>query len=200
MNAAYWQGLGMGVGLIVAIGAQNAHVLRMGLLRRHALLTAAVCAVCDALLIAAGLIGMGTLMREVPGLLELARWAGAAYLLWYALRAFRAALAADALVAARAAAVAGWKAALLTALGFSLLNPHVYLDTVILLGSIGGRHAWPDRLQFGLGAITASLLWFFGLALGAHLLAPWFARPAVWRVLDLLTGTVMLILAVSLVW
>lgn len=199
MNAVYWQGMGMGASLIVAIGAQNAHVLRMGLLRRHALLTAAVCALCDVVLIAAGLIGMGTLMQTLPGLIEVARWGGAAYLCWYAFRAFRAAFDPNALLAAREAAVVGWRPALAAALGFSLLNPHVYLDTVVLLGSIGGRHAWPDRVQFGLGAMTASLLWFFGLALGAHLLAPWFARPALWRVIDLLTGTVMLALAIGLV-
>ncbi|WP_018749323.1 LysE/ArgO family amino acid transporter [Chitiniphilus shinanonensis] len=197
MSLVYLQGLSLGGGLIVAIGAQNAHVLRMGLSRRHALLTAAVCALCDAALIAAGLAGMGALLAGSPGWLALARWGGAAYLAWFAWRALRAAFAPGAL-AAGADAGMGWRQALATALGFSLLNPHVYLDTVLLLGSVGAQHPWPDRGAFGLGAVTASFLWFFSLAGAAHALAPWFARPAFWRAIDLITALVMGALAVGL--
>ncbi|BCL74771.1 amino acid transporter [Jeongeupia sp. HS-3] len=198
MNPIYWQGLALGGSLVIAIGAQNAHVLRMALLRRHALLTAAVCALCDIVLISLGLAGMGTLLAASPTLLTAARWGGAAYLLWYAFGALRAAFKPAALDASHQGASINRRQALATALGFSLLNPHVYLDTVLLLGSVGGRYDGIARLQFGLGAISASLLWFFGLSLAARALAPWLARPIVWRLLDLLTAVVMFALALML--
>ncbi|SFZ78727.1 LysE/ArgO family amino acid transporter [Chitinimonas taiwanensis] len=198
MNPLYWQGLGLGSSLIVAIGAQNAHVLRMGLLRRYAWQTAAICALCDSILITIGLLGMGALLASSPALLAVARYGGAAYLAWYALRALRAATESHALDSEPNSTVSSWRSALLTALGFSLLNPHVYLDTVLLLGSIGGRNPWPERMNFGLGAITASVVWFFCLAGLASLLAPWLRRPIIWRAIDLLTAFVMGSLAISL--
>ncbi|GHD56758.1 LysE/ArgO family amino acid transporter [Jeongeupia chitinilytica] len=198
MNPTFWQGLALGGSLIVAIGAQNAHVLRMGLLRRHAMLTAAVCALCDIALISLGLLGMGALLADSPALMAAARWGGAAYLLWYAFGSLRAAFKPAALDATQQGSSLNRQQALATALGFSLLNPHVYLDTVLLLGSVGGRYDGIARLQFGLGAVSASLLWFFGLALAAKALAPWLARPMVWRLLDGLTAAVMAGLAVML--
>ncbi|MBM3115041.1 LysE/ArgO family amino acid transporter [Jeongeupia naejangsanensis] len=198
MNPIYWQGLALGGSLIVAIGAQNAHVLRMGLLRQHALLTAAVCALCDIALITLGLLGMGALLATSPFLLTAARWGGAAYLIWYGIGSLRAAFQANALTQTASASVISRRQALATALGFSLLNPHVYLDTVLLLGSVGGRYDDLARLQFGLGAVSASLLWFFGLAFAARTLAPWLARPAVWRLLDALTALTMFGLAALL--
>ncbi|AOY01972.1 LysE/ArgO family amino acid transporter [Jeongeupia sp. USM3] len=198
MYPTYWQGMALGGSLIMAIGAQNAHVLRMGLLRRHALLTAAVCALCDIALISLGLAGMGTLLAASPTLLTAARWGGAAYLLWYAFGALRAAFKPAALAAAQHDAAISRRQALATAFGFSLLNPHVYLDTVLLLGSVGGRYDGIGRVAFGLGAISASLLWFFGLAMAATALARWLAKPIVWRLLDGLTAAIMLALAVML--
>ncbi|WP_432721340.1 LysE family transporter [Jeongeupia wiesaeckerbachi] len=198
MNPIYWQGLALGGSLIIAIGAQNAHVLRMGLLRRHALLTAAICALCDIVLIALGLLGMGALLAASPLLLAAARWGGAAYLSWYAIGSLRAAFKPAALDTAAGTGAGSRRQALLAALSFSLLNPHVYLDTVLLLGSVGGRYDAMARLQFGLGAMSASLLWFFGLAMAARTLAPWLARPVVWRMLDALTAMTMFGLAVLL--
>ncbi len=198
MQAAYWQGLVLCAGLIMAIGAQNAHVLRMGLTRQHALLTASICALCDALLIAAGLLGLGALFAHNPALMAGARWGGAAYLVWFAWRALRAALQPGTLET-QGNAMLDARQALLAALGFSLLNPHVYLDTVLLLGSVGAQHAGNARWWFGAGAVTASLAWFFSLALSAHALSPWLQRRWVWRVVDLATAAVMLALAIKLV-
>lgn len=194
MNA-YLNGLFLGAGLIVAIGAQNAHVLRMGLMRQHVALTVAVCIGVDVVLIALGVAGMGALIQASPLLLAAARWGGAVFLLWYGLRSWRALLDKQALAAAgerprltRAQAAAGVAA-------LSLLNPHVYLDTVVLLGSVGGAQAPAARPWFAAGAMSASVLWFTGLGAGAARLAHLLARPAVWKGIDALTGAVMLTLA-----
>ncbi len=199
MTQAYWQGLGLSAGLIIAIGAQNAHVLRMGLARRHVALTVAVCALCDALLIAAGVAGAGRAIEAQPWLTTLARYSGAAFLLWYGLRALRSARRPQALAADGAATLPERAPqALATVLALSLLNPHVYLDTVVLLGSIGSQQPEGARLLFGLGAVTASLFWFTALGFGARGLAPLFARPAAWRALDTGVGVTMLALATAL--
>ncbi|MDC7702025.1 LysE/ArgO family amino acid transporter [Vogesella indigofera] len=198
LTASYFKGLGLGASLIMAIGSQNAHVLKMGLLRQHVGVTVLVCMLCDAVLIAAGVAGMGSLIQRSPLLLEVARWGGAAFLFWYGLRAWRAVLADESLQIAAGATAMPLKAALLTVLALTLLNPHVYLDTVVLLGSIGGQEAGAGRLWFALGACTASMLWFAALGYGARLLAPLFARPLSWRVLDGVVGTVMWTLAGAL--
>jgi L-lysine exporter family protein LysE/ArgO len=196
--ASYLKGLGLGAGLIVAIGSQNAHVLRIGLRRRHVGLTVAVCIVCEVLLITAGVAGVGTLIEGNPVLLDIARWGGAAFLACYGLRAWRAALAPQAMQLADMEAMR-LPQALTTVLAVTLLNPHVYLDTVVLLGAVGARQGAQGKWWFASGAMSAAALWFTALGFGARLLSPCFARPAAWRLLDGLIGAVMLALAVSLV-
>lgn len=197
----YLKGLGLGASLIIAIGAQNAFVLRQGLRRQHVLLTALFCTLCDATLITLGVAGLGAAITSVLALLTAATWGGAAFLFLYGLRSFRAAIRAGTLDTDTASTPAAHSArgTVLALLGFSLLNPHVYLDTVILLGSVGASHPAIERPSFVLGAITASLLWFFGLAYGAALLAPLFRKPITWRALDLLVGCVMWVIAAGLV-
>jgi len=197
MSAAFLKGLGMGAGLIMAIGAQNAFVLRQGLLRRYVFLCASICALCDVGLICAGVAGVGGLIVSYPASLALAKWAGASFLAWYGLRAAMAAFKATGLAAAPQG-VGSVASAVAAAFGFSLLNPHVYLDTVVLLGAVGGQQHGDGRIEFAVGAMSASVLWFFGLAYGARLLAPLFARAAAWRILDGLIAVVMWVLAVSL--
>lgn len=183
MAGAYLSGLGAGAGLIVAIGAQNAFVLARGVRANHHLVVAGVCALCDLALIGAGVLGLGTAVAAHPGLAAGAGWAGAVFLSWYGYRALRAALRPRGLAAPGDGDLSR-RDALLAALAVSLLNPHVYLDTVLLLGSVSGSFPGAERWSFGLGAGTASVLWFFGLALGGRALAPLFVRPAAWRVLD----------------
>ncbi|MBL8839586.1 MAG: LysE family transporter [Alphaproteobacteria bacterium] len=196
---AFLNGLGLGFGLIVAIGAQNAFVLRQGLRREHVFAVAAVCAVCDAALIVVGIAGMGALVRQSETLLRLVTWAGAAFVAAYGALAARRALRPAALAPDADAARRSLPATLAAVTGFSLLNPHVYLDTVVLVGSVGGTYAGAAQAAFGAGAVAASVLWFFGLAYGARLLAPVFARPSAWRVLDLAIAAVMWTIAASLV-
>ncbi|MEQ6291329.1 LysE/ArgO family amino acid transporter [Vogesella sp. GCM10023246] len=198
-SMVFFKGMGLGASLIMAIGSQNAHVLRMGLLCQHVGVTVLVCIVCDMLLISAGVAGMGALIEQSPLLLELARWGGAVFLFWYGLRAWRAVLANDSLAVAAGSVRIPLRQALTTVLALTLLNPHVYLDTVVLLGSIGGQQPVDSRLWFALGAGCASLLWFLSLGYGARLLAPLFARPLSWRVLDGVVGAVMWSLAGALV-
>ncbi len=194
------QGFGLGAGLIIAIGAQNAFVLRQGLTRSYVFITALICALCDAVLIALGVGGVGTLITRNPGLTTFARWGGAAFLFWYGARAFWSALKPSALDAADASHSASLRGTVLTVLALSLLNPHVYLDTVVLLGSIGGQYPADERLTFALGAMLASWCWFFGLAYGAAWLAPLFRRPVAWRILDAGIGCIMWAIAASLIW
>jgi len=195
------EGLGLGASLIIAIGAQNAYVLRQGLRRQHVFAVASLCFLIDCALIVLGAGGFASLLRAVPSLPNIAAWGGAAFLAIYSLRAFAAALKPEALSAADgdAAAGVGLKAAVLTALALSLLNPHVYLDTVILLGGIAAQYPNDERLAFTLGAILASGLWFYGLGYGARQLAPIFASPRAWRLLDGFVGCVMAALAAGLV-
>jgi L-lysine exporter family protein LysE/ArgO len=196
-------GLGLGLSLIVAIGAQNAFVLRQGVRREHVGAVVAVCAVSDALLYAAGSAGLGALVEQHPAVVQVARWAGAAVVLGYGtLAARRAWRGGDELVATadRKVADAGrrLRPVLLTALALTWLNPHVYLDTVVLQGSLAAGHG-DDRWWFTAGAMVSSVLWFVALGFGARLLAPWLARPGAWRVVDGVIAVVMLAVAVSLV-
>lgn len=192
---AFLHGLGLGASLIVAIGAQNAFVLRQGLKREGRLTVAAVCAGCDALLIALGAAGFGSVIARLPWLTSGALWLGALFLFWYGFHAFRRALRPEAL--AEAAPVS--RGSLISAaLALSLLNPHVYLDTMVLIGGLSAQYVLLPRVWFALGATTASVLWFFGLAYGAALLVPLFRRPATWRILDTLIGITLWSLAVSL--
>ncbi|MGQ5524915.1 LysE/ArgO family amino acid transporter [Chitinimonas sp. PSY-7] len=195
ISSAYLKGLGVSAGLIMAIGAQNAHVLRMGLKRQHVMLTVAACVLIDACLISLGVAGMGAVVQSSPKLMIIARWGGAAFLLWYGIRSWRAAFSSNTLEIESQNQMLTTHQALLTVLALSLLNPHVYLDTVVLIGSIGGQLPAFERIEFVMGAISASLLWFCALGFGAHLLSPWFARPIAWRGIDALTGTTMIGLA-----
>jgi len=195
----YLKGLGLGAGLIVAIGSQNAHVLRMGLRRQHVGLTVLVCILCEALLISLGVAGVGTMVERSPVLLAAARWGGALFLAWYGLRAWRSAFGRHALNAAPHTVEVGVREAVGTVLAVTLLNPHVYLDTVVLLGAIGGQQGPEGKWWFAMGAVTAGAVWFVLLGFGARLLAPWFARPSAWRLLDGVIGVVMLLLAATLV-
>jgi L-lysine exporter family protein LysE/ArgO len=182
--------------LIIAIGAQNAFVLRQGLRREHVLPVVLTCALSDLALISAGIAGLGAVLARHPDLVSAIRWVGAAFLFGYALLAARRALRPQALDPV-GKAPATLRATLLTCLALTYLNPHVYLDTVLLLGSVAQQHA--DRWAFGVGAAAASLAWFATLGLGAHRLAPLLARPSAWRVLDGLIALVMAAIGVTLV-
>jgi len=199
-HQVFLQGLGLGASLIMAIGAQNAHVLRTAVRGRHVAATVAACIVIDVALIALGMSGLGALIEASPALLAVARYGGAAFLLWYGLRCWKSSLRGGAAIALDADARAQTLgAALATVIALSLLNPHVYLDTVVLLGAVGSSLAEGSRGSFALGAMSASVLWFTALGLGARRCAPLLARPNVWRVIEALTGTMMLVLAVMLV-
>lgn len=195
MLAVFVHGLALSLGLIVAIGAQNAFVLRQGLRREHVGTVVLWCALADALLIAAGVLGMAEVLGQQPALTQALTWAGAVFLAVYGAQALRRARQAHRLEASSAGAGLSRAAALAQAAAFTLLNPHVYLDTVLLVGSIGAQQPAPLRGVFIAGASSASLLWFVGLGYGARWLAPWFARPQAWRVLDALIGLTMLVLA-----
>ena len=196
--AAALTGLLTGAALIIAIGAQNAYVLRQGIRREHVLPIVAICALSDAVLIIAGVGGMGALVEAAPGLITAVKWLGAAFLIAYGLLAARRALHAEHLdAAASGGAPVPLRTAILTVLAFTWLNPHVYLDTLVFLGSVATSHAG-QRWWFAGGAAGASLLWFTGLGYGARLLAPVFARPMAWRVLDAVIAVVMIALGISL--
>jgi L-lysine exporter family protein LysE/ArgO len=201
--SAFLAGLGLGASLIIAIGAQNAFVLRQGLLRSHALAVAALCVAVDWSLIIVGALGFGALVVRFPALTAIAAWGGAAFLILYGALAFRSALKPSVL---HAEAPSGSRdpgtlsAALAAALAVSLLNPHVYLDTVVLLGGVAAQYPLDERAAFVLGAGVASSVWFFGLALGARMLTPVFERKVAWRVLDVVIGCIMWWIAAGLVW
>jgi L-lysine exporter family protein LysE/ArgO len=193
------QGLALSLGLIVAIGAQNAFVLRQGLRREHVGPVVLFCAVADAALIAAGVLGMAQALGQSPGLARALALAGAAFLALYGWQALRRAEQAHQLQAATGGAGLSRGAALAQAAAFTLLNPHVYLDTVLLVGSIGAQQPAALRGWFIAGASSASLFWFALLGFGARWLAPWFARPRAWQVLDGLIGLTMFVLSALLV-
>lgn len=194
---SYLAGLGTGLSLIVAIGAQNAFVLKQGLLRQHVFAVCLFCAVSDALLIALGVAGAGAIGESVPWLMPVMRFGGAAFLIWYGFRSFRAAAkGGDALMAAANGKGMGLAAALGTIAMLTWANPHVYLDTVVLLGAISAR--FPDKLAFAAGAISGSFAFFFALGYGARLLAPIFARPRAWQVLEIGVGIIMWAIALKL--
>lgn len=195
---AAFAGLGLGLALIVAIGAQNAFVLRQGLRGEHVVAVVAVCALSDLLLIIAGVAGTGALLDRVPTAVPVMRWLGAAFLLGYGALAARRALRPAGALVAQASQQTPLLPTVLTASALTWLNPHVYLDTVVLLGSVAATHD-DLRWHFGAGAAVGSLLWFSVLGAGARLLRPVFAKPGAWRVLDATIAVVMGILAVGLV-
>ena len=196
-SAVFFQGLAISAGLIVAIGAQNAFVLAQGVRGVHRLQIAVACASSDALLIALGVGGAGALIAQQPQLLALARWGGAAFLLGYALLALRRAWHGESMQLPESHHQSVWRA-LAATLAVTWLNPHVYLDTVILLGSISTQFA--DQAYFALGAISASWLFFFALGYGARVLIPVFENPKAWQFLDGMIALVMWGIAVSLLF
>jgi len=198
MLLTFATGFGLGGGLIIAIGAQNAFVLGQGLRRNHPAMVAFICALCDAVLIAAGVAGLGTLVATYPILTKVAAWGGAAFLIWYGFGALRRVFETETLSESDVRQ-AGWKAVLSTTLAVTLLNPHVYLDTVVMLGGIGGQFPAEERLTFALGAMSASFVWFFAIALGAAWLAPYVARPITWKIIDGVTCAVMWLVAYKLI-
>jgi L-lysine exporter family protein LysE/ArgO len=197
MWQSYLNGLLVAGGLIMAIGTQNAFVLAQSLRREHHLPVAALCILCDALLVTAGVFGLATLLAQNPTLLAAARWGGAAFLLWYGSPALRRACSRQSLQQGDGTGLRSLRAVLLSALAVTLLNPHVYLDTVLLIGSLGAQQTEPGA--YVVGAASASLLWFTTLAVGAAWLAPWLARPATWRLLDLLVAIMMFSVAAQLI-
>lgn len=193
---AFAAGFGISFGLIVAIGAQNAYVLRQGLRREHVAAVVTFCAVSDAALIVAGVGGMGAIITRFGWIAEIIRWAGAAFLATYGLLALRRALRPHHLSPTDGTGPSR-RAALATIAALTWLNPHVYLDTLLLLGSVGATYE-RSRWIFALGAATASVTWFIALGYGAGRLSPLFSRPRAWKVLDLIIAAVMMTIAATL--
>jgi L-lysine exporter family protein LysE/ArgO len=198
MIAAFGAGFGLGFGLILAIGAQNAFVLRQGLRREHVFAVCLACALSDAALIGAGVAGFGYIAEVAPWLKPVMTWGGAAFLAVYGLLSFRRALGPPEVLEAARTSAPSLRSTIVACLALTWLNPHVYLDTLVLVGSVSTDFD-PHRPAFGIGAVSASFVFFFGLGYGARLLAPLFARPAAWRVLDGLVGIVMWTIAATLV-
>jgi L-lysine exporter family protein LysE/ArgO len=195
MLTAILAGFILGGSLIIAIGAQNAFVLRQGLLRQHVFPLVLFCAVSDAALILLGVAGFGEAIKAAPSLLKAVTWGGAAFLFWYGFTAFRRAMTPNALETGQGDGLP-LRAALAQGVAFTWLNPHVYLDTVVLVGGISTTFG-DNRWWYAFGAATASFAWFFALGYGARLLIPVFQRPIAWKMLDILIGCVMWGLAVK---
>lgn len=199
--APMFEGFGTGAGLIIAIGAQNAFVLKQGILKNHVLVTVLICAFIDALLIALGVGGFGRLLTSSSLLLAMARWGGATFLFYYGLRSFRSIWKTESLEINQGRGhIPTLKESITTILALSLLNPHVYLDTVILVGSIGAQFPPFERVNFAFGAIFASFAWFLSLGCGARFLDPLFQSPIAWKILDFIIGCVMWLIALMLIF
>ncbi len=196
----YFKGMGLGAGLIIAIGAQNAFVLGQAVRKNYAVLIATVCAMLDSILIFAGVFGLGALIKTSPVFLAIATFGGVLFLSIYGFLAFRRAMSPSHLSAGPATGIHTAKAAIATTLALSLLNPHVYLDTVVLLGSIGGQLPGTQSVIFALGASTASLLWFMTLAFAGKLVAPYLSEDKHWKRMDIVIGITMWAIAASLLY
>ena len=197
--SVFFAGMTMGLSLIVAIGAQNAFVLRQGLLNRHVFAVCLACAVSDAILITAGVSGFGRVAAWLPWIDPVMRYGGAAFLIWYGAKSLRSALrSTEALAVGSPDEKRGLAGTLLACLAITWLNPHVYLDTVVLLGSISTQFPGLE-VPFAVGAMTGSFLFFFSLGYGATWLRPVFAKPAAWRVLDGIIATIMWAIAFKLI-
>jgi L-lysine exporter family protein LysE/ArgO len=183
----------LGLSLIVAIGAQNAFVIRQGLTKQHVFLVVAICTIADAALIAVGIAGLGAVLLSLPWLLEIIRWFGVVYLSWFGVRSIRSAFKNESMDASGGQSLSRGKV-VAAVLGFTLLNPHVYLDTVILVGSVGNQFG-EDRWYFGAGAMLASLVWFTSLGFGARAASGLMSKPVFWRVLDSIIAVVMFAIA-----
>jgi L-lysine exporter family protein LysE/ArgO len=206
-TSALIQGFATCAALIIAIGAQNAFVLRQGIKREHVFVVALMCSLSDALLVSLGVAGLGALVQKTPALLYVARYGGAAFLIVYGAMAARRAWqpsAASLVVdesreATPESSRTSLRKAVLACLAFTYLNPHCYLDTVVLMGAISAQFEGDAKWLFAIGAISASFVWFFSLAYGARLLAPLFKKPVAWRVLDGVIAVVMWAIAIMLI-
>ena len=185
-----------GLSLIVAIGAQNAYVLRMGLSKHHVATVVAICAASDVLLILSGIGGIGGIIKTAPSSLQVLRWVGVVYLSYFAVQSFMKALRPESLSPADAVKPS-LRVAVATTLAFTFLNPHVYIDTVLLIGSIGNQYGH-SRWIFAAGAGTSSVLWFSSLGFGARYASRFMAKPITWRILDTAIGVVMVLIALKL--
>ena len=190
-------GFGIALGLIAAIGAQNAHVLRQGIAGRQVAVTVAVCIVCDTVLMASGVYGMGAIVALWPPFEWVTRIGGALFLLGFGVMCFRSAFKTQALGVEGRVVESFWPA-FWTILGVTLLNPHVYLDTLVFIGGIGAQYGSEDQLSFAVGAVSASWVWFLALGYGARLLRPTFENPKAWTVLDIGIGLLMWSIALTL--
>lgn len=198
MITPFIQGFGTGGGLIIAIGAQNAFVLSQGVRRNHHFIIALICIVCDAVFISIGVAGFGTTVSTHATLSQWVAWGGAGFLFFYGLGSLRSALRGGSMdISDRT--VRTLRAAIITTFAVTLLNPHFYLDTVILLGSVSSQFHGESRLYFWVGAVSASSLWFISLSLGGQMLAPLFKKQISWRILDSLVCATMWAIAVSLI-
>ena len=186
-------GFALSFSLILAIGSQNAFVLKQGLKREHVFAICLFCALSDALLISAGVAGFGAVTSKYPHFIQFAKWGGALFLLVYGLLSLYASVSKSHALSGQGAGVSSLKKSLLLCIGFTWLNPHVYLDTLVLVGMVSTGAA--NKVAFTIGAVGASVLWFFALGFGARLLSPLFAKPKSWNILDALVGVLMLSLA-----
>ncbi|NVK18115.1 MAG: amino acid transporter [Methylocystaceae bacterium] len=196
--STFFSGMGLGASLIIAIGAQNAFVLTQGLKKNHHISIALVCALCDAILIFLGVAGLGSLIAASPFWTNLMAWGGAVFLFWYGYKSFKS-LFSDHSLKEDSAIGRGRTGIIGLTLAITLLNPHVYLDTVVLLGSISAQYEESQRMHFAMGAILSSFLWFFTISLGAAYLSQYLARPLTWKVIDGLTACIMWFIAITLV-
>ena len=196
---ALLDGFGLGMGLIVAIGAQNMFVLRQGLRRKYMFVTALICSVSDAVLILFGIYGFGAIVVRYPELITALTWGAASIVFFYGIISFRSSFSSISYHGDSPETNLSWQKIVLTTLAFTWLNPHVYLDTVVLVGSIGVQYEDVNRFLFAIGAMSASIIWFFGLVYGAARLAPLFRNPLTWRILDSIVGIVMWWISYSLI-
>jgi L-lysine exporter family protein LysE/ArgO len=195
---AFLPGFFTGLSLIIAIGAQNAFVIRQGLTKKHVLLVVVICSLSDAFLIALGIGGLGQLISGLPWLLEFIRWFGVAYLTWFGIKSVISATKDQTLVASGAESKSAAKV-VRTVLALTFLNPHCYLDTVIFVGGIGNTFG-DNRWYFAFGAMLASVVWFFSIGFGAKAASRFMAKPVFWKVLDSIIAVIMFTLAISLVF
>ncbi len=194
----YLSGFSLGLSLILAIGSQNAFVLKQGLKNQHVFIVCLVCAVSDALLISFGVAGFGAIVEKFPQIEQIARFGGVLFLAVYSILSFRSAFTENHALETHVQTKGSLLKVVSVCLAFTWLNPHVYLDTVVLLGSISTQYQ-PDEMQFAIGAITASFVFFFSLGLGARFLSPLFSRPKSWKILEFIVGVMMATIAISLI-
>jgi L-lysine exporter family protein LysE/ArgO len=195
----FFAGFSLGLSLILAIGSQNAFVLKQGIKKQHVLLICTICALSDSILISLGIAGFGVIVNEHPSIEIYARYGGALFLLVYSALSFKSAFSQSHALKPEAEVHSSILKTVAICLAFTWLNPHVYLDTVVLLGSISTQYEG-QQLQFALGAISGSFIFFFSLGYGARLLAPVFQKPKAWKILELIVGFTMLIIALTLIF